>query len=803
MKWFGARRNDRLSENELELEFHLAAEIEDNVARGMSLEKARWLAKQKLGNTTRIKEELFSMSRFSPLETSWRDVQYAIRTMRKSIGFTATAVLTLAIGIGGNTAIFTVIRAVLLKPLAYPDSQRLVRISVDSNDQAAGSGSMSPLSFGELSNAARSVESITAYLKQPESMSLSGSGSPEAVSGARVAANFFQTLKITPVVGRSFLPGEDASGGPNVMIISSGLWSRRYGRDPRIVGKPAALDGLAYTIVGVLPSGFAFPFTGLDVWVTRPTEWSLLPRRFWSITPLFVFGRLKPAETIEQARAEFTLLDRQYVRAHPDRMGVRSRPKLNVTPLQSQLVAGVGPTLWLLLGAIGFVLLIVCANVAGLLLARATARAREFALRAALGASRGRIVRQLLVESLLLASGGGIAGICLAVGLLRWARHVSALNVPGLAPIQLDGSVLAFTGSACFISGILLGLLPALRISRRDLIGELRQSGAGAASAVRKSRWVLCSARGMLVTAQIALSIVLLIGAALLMKSFIQLRTVDPGFVPAGLLTAKIALPMATYDSAEKRDVFFRELVHHTEDLPGVMDAAVTMSIPMSSGWIGTNVLVQGQPVVDGSQQPSARMESVTPDYFHAMRIPLRRGRYFTEEDGASIGRAPVIVNESFVRRFWPAYPLGVSPIGQHLREGVDHTGDMEIVGIVGDVHEGGLESTTGPEFFVPLVVHTPQNAYLALRTTGDPLRYAHEIRRAVQSIDQNQPISDIKTMDEILDATLGQRRVTLMLLSYSPWSGSMEPSATLCNNVLRKSASEPRWARRKATSCG
>ncbi len=760
MNWPATRRDNRLSENQIELQFHLEAEIDDNIARGMSPEKASLSARRKLGNMTRIREDVFNMGRFSFLETSWRDVQYAIRAMRKSIGFSLTAILTLAIGIGGSTAVFTVVRAVLLKPLAYPDSQQLVRISVDKKGEEAGSGAVSPLRLRRLRNSARSFDAISAYLKLPESMSLSGHGAPEAISGARVAANFLQTLKITPIVGRSFLPEEDAPGGPDVMIISSGLWSRRFGRDPQIVGKPATLNGLAYTIVGVLPPGFAFPFTGIDVWVTRPTEWSVLPRRYWDITPLFVFGRLKPTATIKQTRAELRVL------ADPGNMDARSGVTLNVTPLQSQLVSGVGPTLWLLLGAIGFVLLIICANIAGLVLARATARSREFALRAALGASRGRIVRQLLIESLVLASVGGIAGICLAIWLLRWARHVSALNVPGVALIRLDGSVLAFTVAICFTSGILFGLVPALRISRRDLVNELRQSGAGAVWAVHKSRWVALSTRGMLATAQISLSVILLIGAALLMKSFVHLRSVDPGFEPSGLLTAKIALPMAGYDSAEKRDTFFRELVRRVKGLPGVVDATVAMSIPTSSGWIGTNVLVQGQPIVDGSQQPTARLQSVTAHYFRTMRIPLRRGRYFTEEDSTSVARAPVVVNESFVHRFWPAYPLGLSPIGQHLREGVDHTGEMEIIGIVGDVHEKGLASTSEPEFYIPLVVHSPQNAYLAVRTARDPISFAPAIRKTVLSVDGNQPVSDVNTMDHILNATLGQRRVTLMLFS-------------------------------------
>ena len=709
------------------------------------------------------------MSSLAFLETSLQDVRYAIRTMRKNLAFTITAVLTLALGIGGNTAIFTVIRGTLLTPLRYPEPQQLVRISVDNNREGERDGSVLPMRLEEIRKTARSFHSVAAYLKFEEDMSLSGPGGPEALKGARVSANFFTTLGVRPVVGRSFLSEEDAPGSPAVMIISSRLWKRRFNGDPQIAGKSVTLNALPYTIVGVLPPNFAFPFTDTEVWVTRPTEWSMLPPRFWRyVTPLNAFARLRPEASLKEAQAELNVLNQQYVRAHPDNMDARPGLGLHVTSLQAQLVAGLRPTLLILFGAVAFVLLIACANVAGLLLARSTSRSREFALRAAVGADRGRLVRQLLTESLVLAVGGGIIGVSFAIWALTGIKHVSALNMPGFVSIRLDGSVLAFTVALSITTGILFGLAPALRASRRDLVTELRESGVGAGHSLTTGRGTLfgVSTRGVLVIGQVSLSIVLLIGAVLLMKSFVHLRAVDPGFEPAHVLTMQITLPAAEYDSDQKRVTFFRELVRRVEDLPGVVNATAAISIPTTSGWLGTNVLVEGQPMVDGSQQPTARLQSVTPGYFRTLRIPLRRGRYLTEKDATSSAQSGVVINESFARRFWPNYPSGVNPVGQHLREGIDHTTNMEIVGVVADVHEGDLIADSGPEFFVPIIVHPPQIAYLAVRTSRDPLGFVHVVRNAVLNVDRNQPVSDVRTMDDVLDSTLGQRRLTMILVS-------------------------------------
>ncbi len=343
---------------------------------------------------------------------------------------------------------------------------------------------------------------------------------------------------------------------------------------------------------------------------------------------------------------------------------------------------------------------------------------------------------------------------------------MSALAVPGTPPIRLDGPVFGFTLVLSIATGILFGLLPSLRASRQDLTIELRESGAGAGRGLAGQPTLLgINTRGLLTIAQISLSIVLLIGAALLMESFGRLRAIDPGFDPADLLTMKIALLPAAYDTDQKRAQFYRELVDRVQAIPGVRNAAVAMTLPTGSGWLGTNVLVQGQPSVDGAQQPTARLQSVTPGYFHTLHIALRRGREFTEQDNSVAAKSPVIINESFARRFWPAYPLGVNPIGQHVQEGIDHTGPMQIVGIVGNVREAALSDDSGPEFYVPNVIHSPQTAYLAIRTAGRPLSFAPAVRREVLSIDPNQPVSDVKSMEDLLEATMGQRRLTAILL--------------------------------------
>jgi len=704
------------------------------------------------------------------LEQLLKDLIFSWRGLRRNRAFTITGVAILALGIGGNTAMFTIIRHVLLKPLEYRDPDRLVYFSLDNVQRMVRDGSFGLPRLEELRKSAQSFTAIWAFLHSREEMTLSGVGEPEPLKGARVSANFLEILGVRPLIGRGFIDAEDMRGGAAVAMISEALWRRRFGGDPQITGKTASLDSIACTIVGVLPAGFDFPMTGVDVWVPRPSEWSILPSRYWSgITVLNGFARLRAGVTIQQAQAEMDVLNRQYAAAHPNPF--EKDASMRLVPLKDRLVSNVRKMLWTLAGAVAFVLLIACANVAGLLMARASARSREFALRASLGAPRSRLIAQLLVESATLAGAGGILGLILAywaLGAIKLADAVAMsspvmpLALPGAGGIKLDGTVLLFTVALSLVTGIVFGLAPALGASRPDVAEALRASGEGATAVSRKSMLP----RGALVMGQIAMSMVLLIGAALLIQSFARLRGVDPGFAPDHLLTMKIALPAARYDSEQKRAAFFTDAVARMESIPGVRGAAMAMTLPTTT-WIRTNVVnVEGRaPVDDDDQSSFAVLQSVTPDYFRTLELKLKRGREFEARDNAPGAPPVIVVNETLARRLWADYP-SVDPVGRHMGEGYDkRAGRMEIVGVVADVREGGVASDPVAEFYVTATLHPPQNAYLVLRTASDPRSFANAARAEVLAIDRDQAVSDVWTMEEVLEASMGQRRLAMYLL--------------------------------------
>jgi predicted permease len=476
------------------------------------------------------------------------------------------------------------------------------------------------------------------------------------------------------------------------------------------------------------------------------------------------FARLKPQVTLEQARAELNVLHRQYAAAHPGRGVSDASASMQVVWMRDQLVANVRPMLWMLFGAVGFVLLIACANVASLLLARAASRSREFAVRAALGAGRGRLIRQLLAESLALSAMGGALGVLLAQWGLHAITRVAALPLPRAGEIRVDGTVLGFTVALSMATGVLFGLFPSLAMSRPDLADVLRETGAAAGRGLSSRRSLFgVSARGLLVVVQVALSIVLLIGAALLMQSFARLHSVDPGFQPANLLTMKIALPTARYDADQKRAAFFAELVRRVEAVPGVRAVSVVLKLPTTTR-LGTDIHIAGRPDSDGEQ--SVQGQSITPGYLRTLGIALRRGRAFTARDNAAGSPPVVMINEGLARRFWPDYPRGQDPVGQRISTGYDKAiGWMEIVGIMADVRDLGLAEDAEPTVYLPTAVHPPQVAYLAARTEGDPRRFVNTIRSQALAIDSDQPVSDIRTMDEVIEASVGQRRLTMLLL--------------------------------------
>ena len=691
------------------------------------------------------------MSISGRIETAFQDAAYSARTLRKNPIFAVTAIFVMAVGIAGNTAMFTVIRAVLLKPLTYRDPDQLVRIS----------GGATPARFTEMRASAHSYMGIGAYAGQ-ENLTLTGDSEPEVVRGTRVSANFLQILGASPILGRTFLPQEDAPGRAPVAMIGEEFWKRRFAGDPNVAGKRVNLSGTAYTIIGVLPAHFPFPADGLDVWLTVPAEsGNYSPASRLDSPFLSIFGRLAPQVTLEQATAEALVIHHQYALAHPAMLDAKLKAPLRIAPLKEELVANVRSMLWMLFAAVGFVLLIACANVASLLLARAAARSREFAIRAALGATRARITAQLLAESVFLSVTGGIIGVVLALWVLRLLPHMTALNLPRTAEIQFDWTVLAFAAGLSVLTGLLFGLAPGLGASRPDLISGLRASGGTAA---HQRSWTALNARGPLVVGQIALSIILLIGAALLIRSVSHLRGVDLGFNPSHLLTMRLSLPASRYDSPQKKDAFYEELLKKLANAPGVRSAAVSMTLPMTS-FPGTPVQNAALPPLRLNERPIEVIIITAPGFFTTLQIPLKRGRDFNERDRTG-SRRVTIIDEGLARQLWPSYPAGLDPIGQRLFIGGVNPEPAEIIGIAADVHQS-LEKNIWPgSVYVSLLQNPPANAMIAVRTEGEPLVFGHVVREQVRSVDHDQAVSDIRTMEELVEAEVGQRQLMLILLA-------------------------------------
>jgi predicted permease len=687
-------------------------------------------------------------------ENILQDMVYAARVLRKNPLFSATAVLTIALGIGGTTAMFTVIRAVLLKPLDYRDPDKLVRIS----------GGATPTRFEEMKKDARSFSGIGAFTIQ-ETLSFAGSGTePEILNGVRVSGGFLDILGARPLLGRGLLPADDSPKGAPAVVISAELWRRRFNADWQIAGKTAILSAAPYTVIGVLPPRFQFPYADVDVWLTKPEEWPPMPAKSRLLSPfLTIFGRLKPGVTLERANAEMAVVHRQYALAHPAMLDAKAKTPVEVTPMKEQLVAGVRAMLWMLFGAVSFVLLIACANVASLLLARAASRSREFAVRAALGASRSHLAGQLLAESALLSLIGGGLGVLLAAWCLRAIPAMTAFDLPRAGDIHLDWTVAGFAAAVSVGTGVLFGLAPSLGAARPDLVRMLRGSGEAASKGVPRRVLNKFSARGLLVVGQIALSVVLLIGAALLLRSVAHLRGVAVGFNPAHLLTLRVSLPLPRYDTDQKKASFFRELVRQVESLPGVRGATAAMFLPMT-GYIGSPVQDGGKTPLRLNERPIATLLIVAPGYFATLGIPLRRGRDFTERD-IDIGQRIAIVDEALARRFWPAYPGGEDPIGQSVLIGGVNPKPALIVGIVGKVHQN-LENSAWPDtVYTPFAQNPQASAMLAIRTEGDPLRFTRLIRERVRALDRDQPISEVQIMDELVEREVGQRRLIVKLL--------------------------------------
>ena len=673
--------------------------------------------------------------------------------MRNKPAFAATAVVTLALAIGANTAMFTVIRAVLLKPLQYRDPESLVRMS----------GGATPARFAEMKLESRSMASLGAFAGA-ENLTLSGGPEPEVLNAARVSANFLEILGVAPVRGRGFRPEEDSPGGAPVAIVSSELWRRAFSEDPHIAGRTVALGSQPYTVVGVLPPRFEFPFAGVDVWLPAPSESPLFPPASRELSPfLTLFGRLKRGATLQQANAEMRVVRLQYAMAHPARLDAKAKTPVEVTPMKDELVAKVRSMLLTLFGAVTFVLLIACANVASLLLARAASRSREFAIRSALGAARARLVGQLLAESVLLSCLGGALGVLAAAWILRAISAMTSFPLPRAGEIHLDWAILGFAAALSVSTGILFGLAPALGASRPDLIRVLRATGAIVPHGRPGGLLDGVTLRRLLLVAQVALSIMLLIGAALLVQSVSRMRGVDVGFNPSNLLTMQISLPPLRYGTDQKKVSFFQEILRRVESLHGVRGATAAMFLPMM-GFAGTPVQDASKPPLPLNERPIATILIVTPGNFRTLEIPLRRGRDFTERDTPGAQRV-AIVDEALVRRFWPAYPSGIDPVGQMLLIGGVKPKPAQIVGIAAGVHQS-VERTEWPEsVYVAFAQNPPPFASLAIRTAGTPLGFTRAVRETVRTLDHDQPIAAVRTMEDLVEEQVGPRRLLAILL--------------------------------------
>jgi putative ABC transport system permease protein len=691
------------------------------------------------------------------MDTLLHDLRYAARMLWRTPGVSLIAVLTLALGIGANTAIFSVVNAVLLRPLPYAHPDRLVLMwEYTTRLPDLDRMFVSYPDYLDWRDQNQSFEHLAVF--RDGGANLTGGDGPERIQVGEASASIFPILGVPPLVGRGFLPEEDRPGAGLTAVISYGLWQRRFGGDEGLVGQAITLDGEAYTVVGVMPQGFHFPeqTPPIDVWV--PVGLNAASRGFTSRgnhPGLLALGLLKPGVTFEQARGDMARVMRSISEQHP---GPAGDTVVRMTTLTEEIVGDVRPALLVLLGGIGFVLLIACVNVANLLLARALGRQREIAIRAALGASRARVIRQLLTESAMLAIVGGVAGLAIAVWGVDFLIAVSPESIPRLAETSVDGTVLAFTAAVSLLTGLAFGLVPALQVSRPDLNEALKEGSRGATDGVRRNR-----VRTALVVTELALALVLLVGAGLMVRSFARLLDVDPGFNPEGVLAATIPLPSAKYPEDPQQVAFFERVRDRVRALPGVVAAGAVSNPPISGGAWQTNYAVEGREEPDEGAVLFTDVVVASPDYFRVMEIPVRAGRDFSDRDRAD-GLKVALIDETMARTIF----AGEDPIGKRI--GIDHDDDgnriwREIVGVVGHVKHYGLDKASRSQVYVPHAQIPLSDMTLVVRTAGDPAALAPALRAEVLAVDADQPLSYLGPMREVVADSLAQRRFSMALL--------------------------------------
>jgi putative ABC transport system permease protein len=691
-------------------------------------------------------------NRKGEMDTLIKDLRFAARMLAKKPAFTLIVVLALGIGIGANTAIFSVVNAILLRPLPYENPERIMMVWMDNRKMGANQDYHSYLNFVDYKEQNQVFEQVAIF--QDRTFNITGAGEPERVAGAWSTAELFSVLGVEPEMGHIY---ENES--PRVALISHGLWQRRFGSDPNILGQEITLNTIPRTIIGVMPAGFDFPQKEADIWVPLEVFANHKKQRdsFW----LTMIGRLKPAVTPSQAQAEMSTIASRLEQQYPD---VMIGYGVNVVPLHEQVTGSVRPALLVLLGAVAFVLLIACANVANLLLARAATREKEIAIRTAVGASRARLIRQLLTETALLALAGGAVGLLFAMWGLDILIALSPAEIPRLNQVGIDGRVLSFTLLISLTTGLIFGLVPALQASKPDLNETLKEGGRASTGGNRSSRM-----RSLLVVSEIALSLVLLIGAGLMIKSFIHLQQFNLGFNPKNLLTIRVGLPWPKYGEGDRAAVFYRQLIERVENLQGVQSAGVINGVFLGNAPDSLNFQIEGRAESNAGENIEASIDSISPDYFKTMAIPLLKGREFTERDTQE---APgvIIVNDSFARRFFP----DEDPIGKRLkydagdgliwRTKVDKPW-LTIVGVVADARRTGFDAEVRPEVYAPHTQRVGTFMTLVARTSGDPLSLVTAVRSQVWAVDPDQSVYDIKSMEQLLGDMISERRFSLLLL--------------------------------------
>ncbi len=685
------------------------------------------------------------------MDSLLRDLKYGLRILARNPSVTAVAILALALGIGANTAIFSVVNAVLLKPLPYPEDDRLVQIWGSTPSQGIPYHNVYYSDSAEWRQQSKSLEMLTAGVAGTANL-IQGED-PERISLWRVNATFFPLLGARFIQGRGFLPTEDAPGAPRVAVLSHGLWQRRFGSDARIVGSTVNFDGNLCTITGVLPAGFQLLGRTIDAYA--PVALGNV-RGTRDDVPVSVFARLKPGVTKRQAQAEMATIGQRLGQQFPASIGKVPR----VWGLREFVVRDIRLSLLVLLAAVGLVLLIACVNVANLLLSRAAARQREIAVRTSLGAGQGRIIRQLLTESGILGLLGGAFGVFLAYFGVKALLALLPERYPLLREATIDLPVLLFTLGISAITGILFGLAPAIVSSRIGYLpSALKEGTRGSGSGHSGNR-----ALSILVVVEVALALVLLVGAGLLIRSFLRLNEVKPGFNSRNVLTASVNLPAAKFAQPAKRAAFFGELVQRVESLPGVQACGLVSSLPLSQHNTGTGLIVEGRPFPRQNEIPIVWFRIANAAYFRAMEIPLIRGRMFTEKD--DINAPPVaLINETMARRFWP----NEDPLGKRFTNGLPRSGQpinwITIIGVVGDLRHKNLDQEPDAELFWPFTQPSPGALSVAVRTESDPIRFAPLLRGAVAAIDKEQPVSQIRSMEQILTDSIAPRRFSVILL--------------------------------------